>query len=921
MTYWLPLVAGLTLILSSVHSSTVNLLFVNEKDNDVAVNAVDAAIKYIGDQNMGIEVNKAMVENTEEPDLATDMCSTVKTGIDAGQPPHLVIDTTLSGTSSEIAKSVSKVLAIPTVSGSSGDPGDIRVWRDLSMEEQKYLIQVLPPMDSAIQVIRKIVMDQNITSAGIIFDDSFVMDYKYKSLLQNVPCRHIISHLPSGNTSAALAQTSRFKQADLVNFFVLGDRDTVKMVLEAGNKHKLYGRKYAWFVISKGTEPVSCACTNATVIHIAPDPSDATQQKIEALKTNQGLTATPRIDAAFYFDLTVKAVKAISNMMDDGQFPADYSVLTCEAYQAGQRTNRTGLDLMSAMKALSGMDTYGGLALSSNGLSHMEFTMRLYRTQILSSRVNSRDPVGLYQVGSPVGEFTELDQEAFNRFKAVTVYRIVTLEQPPFIIKKMDENGNIVFDGYCIELLHDIQKILNFEYDIYEVKDGTYGVMNEDNEWNGMIRELVDKKADIALSALSVMAERENVVDFTIPYYDLVGITILMKKPKVVPALFKFLTVLETDVWGCILGAYFVTSILLSLFDRFSPYSYQNNREKYQEDDEKREFSIKESLWFCMTSLTPQGGGEAPKNMSGRLVAATWWLFGFIIIASYTANLAAFLTVSRLDSPIESLEGLAKQYKVQYAPMNGTSTMNYFKRMAYIEQKFYEIWKDMSLNDSMTEVERAKLAVWDYPVSDRYTKMWGAMQEAGLPTSFDEAVERVLASPSSSEGFAYLGDATDIGYQVMTSCDLQMVGDEFSRKPYAIAVQRGSHLKEIFNEAILKLLNQRKLEVLKEKWWNQNPARKYCEREDDQSEGISIQNIGGVFIVIFVGIALACITLLGEYWYYKYWKPSRTTSPTQNPKILAVRPDPAVSKTNFNTEYKSRTGDEPYELNASGNPW
>ena len=57
----------------------------------------------------------------------------------------------------------------------------------------------------------------------------------------------------------------------------------------------------------------------------------------------------------------------------------------------------------------------------------------------------------------------------------------------------MDENGNTIFDGYCIELLRDIQKILNFEYDIYEVDDKTYGVMNEDNEWNGMIRELVDK--------------------------------------------------------------------------------------------------------------------------------------------------------------------------------------------------------------------------------------------------------------------------------------------------------------------------------------------------------------------------------------------------------------------------------------------
>jgi ionotropic glutamate receptor len=95
----------------------------------------------------------------------------------------------------------------------------------------------------------------------------------------------------------------------------------------------------------------------------------------------------------------------------------------------------------------------------------------------------------------------------------------------------------------------------------------------------------------------------------------------------------------------------------------------------------------------------------------GRLVAATWWLFGFIIIASYTANLAAFLTVSRLDTPIESLDDLSKQYKVLYAPLNGSSAMTYFERMADIERRFYEIWKDMSLNDSLSPVERSKLAV------------------------------------------------------------------------------------------------------------------------------------------------------------------------------------------------------------------
>lgn len=67
------------------------------------------------------------------------------------------------------------------------------------------------------------------------------------------------------------------------------------------------------------------------------------------------------------------------------------------------------------------------------------------------------------------------------------------------------------------------------------------------------------QNADIALGALSVMAERENVIDFTVPYYDLVGITILMKKPKAKTQLFKFLTVLDSSVWGCIIAAYFVT--------------------------------------------------------------------------------------------------------------------------------------------------------------------------------------------------------------------------------------------------------------------------------------------------------------------------------------------------------------------------
>lgn len=73
------------------------------------------------------------------------------------------------------------------------------------------------------------------------------------------------------------------------------------------------------------------------------------------------------------------------------------------------------------------------------------------------------------------------------------------------------------------------------------------------------------------------------------------------------------------------------------------------------------------------------------------------------------------------------------------------------------------------------------------------------------------------------------------------------------------------------------MLNKRYLEKLKEDWWKD---KKKCEKVEDQSDGISIQNIGGVFIVIFVGIGMACITLVFEYWWYKYRKAT--------PKITSV---------------------------------
>ena len=75
------------------------------------------------------------------------------------------------------------------------------------------------------------------------------------------------------------------------------------------------------------------------------------------------------------------------------------------------------------------------------------------------------------------------------------------------------------------------------------------------------------RQADIGIGAISVMADREKVIDYTVPYYDMVGLTILIRKVKQSTDIWKFINVIKPEVWYCILGAYFLSTLLLWAFD------------------------------------------------------------------------------------------------------------------------------------------------------------------------------------------------------------------------------------------------------------------------------------------------------------------------------------------------------------------
>uniref|UniRef100_A0A6P7FE01 Ionotropic receptor 25a isoform X5 n=1 Tax=Diabrotica virgifera virgifera TaxID=50390 RepID=A0A6P7FE01_DIAVI len=451
----------------------------------------------------------------------------------------------------------------------------------------------------------------------------------------------------------------------------------------------------------------------------------------------------------------------------------------------------------------------------------------------------------------------------------------------PWSYKKPDPvTGELKWTGYCVDFAIEIAERLKFDYEFVEPLQGTFGV-KQNGIWNGVVGDLVAGRTDIAVTALIMTADKEEVVDFVAPYFEQTGITIVMRKPVRKTSLFKFMTVLKLEVWFSIVAALIVTGFMVWFLDKYSPYSARNNKKAYPYPC--REFTLKESFWFALTSFTPQGGGEAPKALSGRTLVAAYWLFVVLMLATFTANLAAFLTVERMQAPVQSLEQLARQSRINYTVVKNSQTHQYFINMKYAEDILYKMWKELTLNAS---IDDGRYRVWDYPIKEQYGHILLAINDSIPVESAQEGFDNV--NEHLDADYAFIHDSSEIKYAISKNCNLTEVGEVFAEKPYAVAVQQGSHLQDDISKVILLLQKQRYFEGLQEKYWNHS-AKGDCPSTDD-NEGITLESLGGVFIATLFGLALAMITLAGEVFYYrrKYKEMERQKyfTPQQSNKIV-----------------------------------
>ena len=69
-------------------------------------------------------------------------------------------------------------------------------------------------------------------------------------------------------------------------------------------------------------------------------------------------------------------------------------------------------------------------------------------------------------------------------------------------------------------MANELSKLLNFSYEIRVVKDGRFGSMDSNGEWNGIMGEIVRREADIAIAPLTITSKREKYVDFSVSFIE-----------------------------------------------------------------------------------------------------------------------------------------------------------------------------------------------------------------------------------------------------------------------------------------------------------------------------------------------------------------------------------------------------------------
>ncbi len=208
----------------------------------------------------------------------------------------------------------------------------------------------------------------------------------------------------------------------------------------------------------------------------------------------------------------------------------------------------------------------------------------------------------------------------------------------------MKKDGTI--SGVFVALARSMATSLNFSLKLEPQPDGKWGTLGKDGTWNGMMGSLVEKKADLTISALGITSERKNAVDFMETAYE--GQVTLMahdlSKRKAI-ILTRYFDAFTPQAWFAIVLFALLCGAILS--------------PSVGKQWSGTPFSIQGLVIVSHLLIFQRGYSATLETKSGNFSYFIACLFSFIIFASYSGLLTATMIGKHAEVDLVTMDNVA----------------------------------------------------------------------------------------------------------------------------------------------------------------------------------------------------------------------------------------------------------------------
>jgi ABC-type amino acid transport substrate-binding protein len=331
-------------------------------------------------------------------------------------------------------------------------------------------------------------------------------------------------------------------------------------------------------------------------------------------------------------------------------------------------------------------------------------------------------------------------------------------EQPPTVVLRVATKSfpplvNIQgqsFTGFSIEFWDAVAAEIGVEYTFYEVAtvgDQLMAVQNGD--------------ADAAIAGITITELREEVIDFSFPYFD-AGLQIMVRQEESSPITNALRAIFSPDMLG-FLGVFALLILIIA------HGIWWLERHKNPGITQSYPLGIAQAIWW--STVTAMGYDDhSPRTFLGRVLALLWMFAAIFIIANLTATLSAAATVRELRSSIRGISDLGGQ---RVAAPIGTTAAQY-------------------------------------------------LQNGGIAFSATVNIDDAIALLTAGQTDAVVYDAPVLRDYIRSTgrTDLGLVGGVFAPERYGIALPEGSPYRELINRAILRMQEDGTYGRLYDRWFN-----------------------------------------------------------------------------------------------------